>query len=335
MKKDLISVIIPNYNKGHYIAETLDSLVAQTYDKLEVIIVDDGSTDNSLEIIEEYCKKDSRFFLMQRKREPKGGSVCRNIGLENAKGDFIVFLDSDDLLLPETLERRIKIFEKYSDMDFLVFPTGTFKKQIGDNNSVWIPPVKNHLKKFFMHDLPWNIMSLVWKKDFLLKLHGFDEDYPRLQDVELHTRALLCTNVSYKVFPQVEPDCFYRIDEERIVDNYERFLKKWIDGVIVYIEKISILINNSERIDKKKLLKYLNGTLFSMVSQILYSNSQNKINVERKDIFIKYLLDRMIDIGFLSENTNFLIKIYMKGYEVKMYKVKGYNYIMKRLVSIV
>src|SRR4051812_3011819 len=102
----MVSVIIPNYNKGAFIKETLDSLLNQKYEHWEAIIVDDGSTDDSIKIYNEYLGKDTRFQLVSRDRLPKGGSTCRNIGLQQAKGEFILFVDSDDLLAPHCLQSR-------------------------------------------------------------------------------------------------------------------------------------------------------------------------------------------------------------------------------------
>ena len=105
----LISIIIPTYNRANFIGETLDSVLAQTYTNWECIVVDDGSTDNSLNIIQQYCDKDNRFEVFYRSNNRiKGASSCRNIGLENSKGEFIQFLDSDDCLAPNKLEIQLK-----------------------------------------------------------------------------------------------------------------------------------------------------------------------------------------------------------------------------------
>ncbi len=94
--ESLISVIVPCYNQAQYLPETLDSVIAQTYVNWECIIVNDGSTDNTAEIAQRYCAKDSRFRYVEK--ENGGLSSARNAGLEEAKGDYIQFLDSDDLL---------------------------------------------------------------------------------------------------------------------------------------------------------------------------------------------------------------------------------------------
>ena len=89
---NLISIIIPTYNRAHLIGETLDSVLAQTYPHWECLFIDDGSTDNSIEVIQAYTKQDKRMKLFTRPaHRMKGANACRNIGLENAVGEYIVF----------------------------------------------------------------------------------------------------------------------------------------------------------------------------------------------------------------------------------------------------
>ena len=98
----MISVIVPVYNVKTYLEECLDSIQNQTYADIEVILVNDGSTDNSKHICERYCKEDSRFQLLNQ--ENQGQSVARNTGVAASTGEFIAFVDSDDIILPNYLE---------------------------------------------------------------------------------------------------------------------------------------------------------------------------------------------------------------------------------------
>jgi glycosyltransferase involved in cell wall biosynthesis len=126
----LVSIIIPNYNRESLIGETLDSILAQTYSHWECIIVDDGSTDNSVEVIQQYVKKDLRFKLIQRpSNHLKGANACRNIGLQKAKGEFIIFFDSDDLMMEQHVENKLK-FMIDEDLDYAVFKSKNFAHPI-------------------------------------------------------------------------------------------------------------------------------------------------------------------------------------------------------------
>lgn len=106
--KPIVSVVIPTYNHERYIAEALDSVLAQTYKDYEVIVVDDGSTDNTREVVKSYGDA-VRYIYQQNKRM----SAARNTGIRAAQGEYIAFLDSDDTWYPQKLEKQMKLFELY------------------------------------------------------------------------------------------------------------------------------------------------------------------------------------------------------------------------------
>ena len=121
MNKPLVSVIIPNYNYGRYLPETIDSVLAQTYPNIEIIVVDDGSTDDSVEVLKSYGDKIKWF-----EQTNQGVAKARNRAFAESAGDFIAFLDSDDVWMPRKLEEQLKMFDNgeiglvhcgYSDFD--------------------------------------------------------------------------------------------------------------------------------------------------------------------------------------------------------------------------
>lgn len=105
---NLVSIITPSYNSEKFISETIESVLSQTYQNWEILIVDDVSPDNANEIIEEYIKKDSRIKLDKN----SGAAVARNMAIEEAKGRFIAFLDADDIWEKDKLEKQIKFMIK-------------------------------------------------------------------------------------------------------------------------------------------------------------------------------------------------------------------------------
>lgn len=109
--ESLVSIITPTYNCGKFIAETMDSVINQSYKNWEMIIVDDCSTDNTKEVVEEYIKKDSRikYHILEKN---SGAAVSRTKAMELAKGKYIAFLDSDDLWTKDKLEKQIKFMEE-------------------------------------------------------------------------------------------------------------------------------------------------------------------------------------------------------------------------------
>ena len=125
----LVSIIIPTYNRAHLIGETLESILAQTYTQWECIIVDDGSTDDTVKVVASYVAKDNRFRLFKRPHTRlKEANACRNIGIENATGDYVFFFDSDDLLTPDHIEVKVRALQNNS-VDYVITRTKFFNTE--------------------------------------------------------------------------------------------------------------------------------------------------------------------------------------------------------------
>ena len=107
MKKDMVSIITPVYNCERLLSKTIESVINQTYDNWELLLVDDCSSDNSATIAKKYVKKDKRVKYIKLKQN-SGAAVARNTALENSKGRFVAYLDSDDLWKPEKLEKQVR-----------------------------------------------------------------------------------------------------------------------------------------------------------------------------------------------------------------------------------
>lgn len=122
----MLSVIIPCYNNGVYLRKMLDCFLTQTSDYWEIIIVDDGSSDDTPEIVKKYCETDSRIKFYNRDRQPKGSVVCRNIGFEKSSGKYICHLDADDLVSSTFVEHRVHYMETHPETDYASFCAKTF-----------------------------------------------------------------------------------------------------------------------------------------------------------------------------------------------------------------
>ena len=321
-----VSIIIPSYNKFAFVSETIRSVLNQSYTEWELLVVDDNSTDNSWRIIQEFAQNDSRIFNLKNTSGRKGASVCRNIGLHKAKSEYIIFLDADDLLDADCLKNRIAEMVNYPGLDFMVFPMGTFYHQIGDSKSIWIPGKGNHLKQFLMHKLPWQTMQPIWNKKFLLKINGFDEMYPRLQDVELHSRALLEEVSEYRISKSKSPDCYYRITEDRKIDNPGQFYVNWVDSLEIYIRKTSELLI-VKGLPKETLL--LKGTLIRGLTTLLYATQKKELNPGDSN----RLINRLLELSKEKYNGNNYLKLYIKLYKMGFYHIKGFNYIFQTFIT--
>ena len=116
----MISVIVPVYNVSDYLNECIESIIQQTYKNLEIILINDGSTDNSLQICKDYAEKDTRIIVLDKQNG--GQSSARNLGLDYAMGEYIAFIDSDDAVSLDVFEENTKILEKDKSIDVLQFP---------------------------------------------------------------------------------------------------------------------------------------------------------------------------------------------------------------------
>ncbi len=129
MKSAEVSIIVPCYNQAAYLAETLDSVRAQTYQQWECIIVNDGSVDNTEEIAREYTVKDSRFKYFRKENE--GPSQARNFGISNSDGAFVLPLDADDLIAPTYVEKAMDCFMRFPDTKLVYCKADTFGDSVG------------------------------------------------------------------------------------------------------------------------------------------------------------------------------------------------------------
>jgi glycosyltransferase involved in cell wall biosynthesis len=183
------SVIIPCWNAAATLSDTLESLKAQDYQDWEAIIINDGSTDATAEIISEYCASDSRFSTF--KGERIGPSAARNIaGLARSNAKYLAFLDSDDLWTPHKLSETLKAFEADASVDGFYAQIAFFRvdpKKPETFSSVYQHPLR---PIDFLRDNPVCTMSnLVLKRSVFQDIGGFDESIVHNEDVELLVRA--------------------------------------------------------------------------------------------------------------------------------------------------
>lgn len=218
MKSDqLVSIIIPLWNRQRLIGETLASVCGQTYLNLEVLVVDDGSSDDGPAVVAEWERLDERVKLIRRELLPKGAPACRNLGLQSANGTFVIFLDSDDLLTEEAIERRVKMLERHPDSDLVVAQGLIFKGQPGDQNLLWNRceyGTQDLLVRFLDQDIPWQTSGPLWRRISLPVTDAWNPHLCSFQDWEFHVRMLLRDS---KPVVLDHPDFYVRrSDEDRI-----------------------------------------------------------------------------------------------------------------------
>ena len=192
--KPIVTIIMATYNRAHYIKETLVSIQNQTFEDWECIIIDDGGTDNTQEVITPIIEKDTRFqFVKRNDSYQKGLPGCRNYGLDLAKGDYVIFFDDDDIVHPQNLElctnELLKNKFAFCRYDRTVF-TGDFDYKFDyskEYNSFTIGT--KDVAALLKHKLPFNSCAVMWKRECFDK-NRFVEHLMYAEEWELYSRIL-------------------------------------------------------------------------------------------------------------------------------------------------
>ena len=178
----LFSIVIPTYNRAHIISKTIESVLSQSYTSYEVIIVDDGSTDNTEEVVKKYLS-DKVFYFKKRNEER---AAARNFGTLKAKGDYINWLDSDDLIYPDNLATAVEIIHKYNGPEVFVQGFDVLDSQGKVLFSSHFPlDVKTKIYK----GNPWGNSPVMVRRDIAVSnLFNDDRDLSASEDYELWLR---------------------------------------------------------------------------------------------------------------------------------------------------
>ncbi|RKS45131.1 glycosyltransferase involved in cell wall biosynthesis [Gillisia mitskevichiae] len=282
----IISIIIPTYNRAHLLGETLDSVISQTYQNWECILVDDGSTDYTEELSEFYCEKDSRIQFHERpKGLIKGANSCRNHGFEISKGHYINWFDSDDVMLPEFLKDNLRGFKEKTQ---LIICSGFITNAVLEDRKPIL--LKNNIdlfKYFVVWEQPILINSVIFRKSFLNNKELFNPRIIRGQEAELFSRL------------------FFKLTKDKYLVNIQRlFLYRQHAGTIT-------TKNQDYHKSHKKSEAY-----------ILIENLKRSLSI--KDFELNNILyKRLINFFFLgiknnhSENSRFILK--------NLYSILWYN----------
>jgi glycosyltransferase involved in cell wall biosynthesis len=221
-EKGLVSIIIPVFNRESLLPETLDSIVSQTYEKWECIIVDDGSIDSSLDVALGYAKKDNRFKVYSRPwYKKKGANSCRNYGFKLSKGEFIQWLDSDDIL---ELNMIYTAIEKLANCNYTIAVSkALFFRENLDN----IISSKTYSNEMIGTNAAFEYFTLKWffqtsqivlrKSDLNCMKHIFDINLKRNQETEFIIRLIL---QDFKILFIQNTSVFIRLHDDSITQKY-------------------------------------------------------------------------------------------------------------------
>ena len=238
----MITIIIPTYNRAYIIHRSLDSVMNQTFKEWECIVVDDYSTDNTKELVEEYIKKDSRYRYILNERK-KGAQGARNTGVAHARGEWVTMLDSDDFLLPSYLERvKEKILDGFNGV------ICCYGQIIEEETST----PKDFLNTIYSEDLFRDLLKgnayvtfqFTTTKKYLYRIGMLDEECPSHQELDTHIRlSKLC---KYEVIPEVQWHYYVgrsdtiSVNKEKHIAGQIYIMKKYIFAYRRYAYKHSL-----------------------------------------------------------------------------------------------
>lgn len=270
----MISIIVPIFNMSKYLSKCIESILVQSYSNFELILIDDGSTDDSLNICKKYAQLDSRIVVLEKTNGGQGSA--RNLGLERAKGDFITFVDSDDWIEKNLLEVLMNNLRKY-DADIScggVYSNLDKSDFILDSEVI----VKNNIQAMELFVMNMNgfnhsPVSKVFKKELFsnvkfLELRGF-EDAGTMFKVFINAKKVVSQQLSLYFYLQRNDSTMHR-----------EFSKNDFDRVIAYKEMEKGLYNDKRYIT---LVHHVTaskiGAIYYVVGEVMKSNIKEKKNV--------------------------------------------------------
>ena len=230
----VVSIITPNFNCSKYIAQTIESVIAQTYKNWEMIIIDDCSTDESFEIIKDYVNKDNRIKVY-RMENNSGSALCRNKAIELSQGEYLTFLDSDDLWMPEKLEKQLKFMQE-NNCDFS-FTEYEHIDEEGKLLRIKAKVIKYLTYKKFLFHCFTGCLTVMYRQDINKKI--FCDNIKTANDYALFLRVMKIYNNAYGIFENLAK---YRIRKNSI--SKKKFIKLKDHFIVLYkFENINIFFD--------------------------------------------------------------------------------------------
>ena len=301
-----ITIVIPVYNVENYLRQCLDSVINQTYKNLEIICVDDCSTDNSPQILQEYAQKDDRIKLIFNEKN-SGPGLSRNKGIEIATGDYIHFLDSDDWMEPDAYEKLTGIINKNPEIDVLQFGLRYFSNIdnkilntdiVADNFVNQIFKIRNNEK--FIYSLTNSSADKLFLVKFIKEnnlrystLSCFEDRIFGLQALVMNAGVLFCNDVFYN---------YRKLNSKSITGNYEKYL----DYLLEYYFKANSLLNDLSQNTKDKMSLYIFANYFDFLL-FLYGEKRISYKIVKDYLYkIDYSLYTNLKVGKLSHAQEIL-----------------------------
>ncbi len=249
MPELLVSIIIPCFNVEQYIIECLDSVYAQTYQNIEVLCVNNNSSDSTLKLLSSYQYKREDLIILEENK--KGAPAARNLGLKMAKGKFIQFLDADDLLEPDKIEHQLSLINN-NNISFVAGAYTALNIDLEKNNV----EVDGDIYLSLYYSKLGSTCSNLWKKEIIDNIDGWNESFKSSQETDLMFRILkknqnvILDNIPKTIARERKGG---QISQTDIVGNFKRF----IDMRIEILRFIANEMPNAYSHHKAEMYQYL------------------------------------------------------------------------------
>lgn len=248
--KDLVSIIIPVYNREKFIAKTLESIILQSHANWECILVDDGSNDSSPEIIKNFINKDARFVLFFRPENTlKGANTCRNLGFVKCKGDYVNWFDSDDTMHKDFIKRKLDVFQANKNIDIVLSKTVRVengKEPVYESRTYLTNSI---LEDYITRKVSWFMPDGMFDKRFLNNEFFFDEHLKGGQDRDFYIKVL---TKKPRIFVLDFYATNYVVHNESISEKLYRVTKD-VDNNIYHFSHFESLVNQVIFLKQKNL----------------------------------------------------------------------------------
>ena len=318
----MISIIMSVYNVGKYLEDCLSSIFNQTYKEFEVIIINDGSTDNSVKIINKYREKHSNIVYLEQQN--KGLSEARNLGLSLAKGEYILYIDSDDYIDQDMFRVMIeKIESDKSDMviightEFYDDVTGKdchVKLEIQDNKIYSGIEVANLMLECKVMGVAWNKLYKTEKlkeENFYFEIGRYTQDwYPTFKHIA-NLEKISFVNLPLYKYRLRSTSTTSKKNKKRLEDYYYA-----VSSILDYVEQNKSKFNENS-INKFKCITLNN--LLRLISSICTMEEHGGYS-EAQRMKLDCLNIKVLEI-FRVENLSWRIKVYLIGWKLKVYKI--------------
>lgn len=318
MENTLISIIIPTYNRAHLIGETLDSILAQTYTNWECIVVDDGSTDNTKTVLQQYSQSDSRIrYFLRPEQLTKGANTCRNYGFEKSKGEYINWFDDDDIMLPDFLLKNVSAFRE--TLNYVICTGSYYYDDNSEIKKIELYQPDNIFRDYVLGLLKIFTPSVMIRKSALLSDQLFNNKLKRGQETDFFSRYFyklnkeeyLIKNESLFLYRQ------HRASKTGKNETYNKPFKESETYVAMQNLKRSVLIKD------KKLINFLYKVLVNLLYRAIeHNHKSNALFIKRELVKMLKPLNPSLMITFNMVST-FFISVGKGSYKFEQYLKKN------------